>query len=44
MPAHSLWLPQSIIALRHYDLVTFRHDLIAGITVGVVNLGALCRS
>jgi SulP family sulfate permease len=27
-----------VLALRHYDAVTFRHDLIAGITVGLVAL------
>ena len=32
------WLPKSILALRGYDRVTFRHDLIAGITVGLVAL------
>lgn len=34
----SPWLPKSVIALRHYDLATFRHDLIAGVTVGLVAL------
>jgi SulP family sulfate permease len=32
------WLPKSVIALRNYDLATFQHDLIAGITVGLVAL------
>jgi SulP family sulfate permease len=32
------WLPKSIIALRTYDRTTFRHDLLAGITVGLVAL------
>ena len=32
------WLPKSILALRGYDRATFRHDLIAGITVGLVAL------
>jgi SulP family sulfate permease len=32
------WLPKSILAFRDYDWVTFRHDLIAGITVGLVAL------
>ena len=32
------WLPKSILALRDYDRVTFRHDLIAGVTVGLVAL------
>jgi len=34
----SPWLPKSILSLRDYNLVTFRHDLIAGITVGLVAL------
>jgi SulP family sulfate permease len=32
------WMPASILALRHYDFATFRHDLIAGMTVGLVAL------
>jgi len=32
------WLPKSILALRDYDRITFRHDLIAGVTVGLVAL------
>jgi SulP family sulfate permease len=32
------WLPKSVIALRTYDGTTFRHDLLAGITVGLVAL------
>ncbi len=32
------WLPKSILALRGYDWITFRHDLIAGVTVGLVAL------
>jgi sulfate permease, SulP family len=32
------WLPKSVQALRHYDLATFRHDAIAGVTVGLVAL------
>jgi SulP family sulfate permease len=32
------WAPKSILALRGYDRVTFRHDLIAGVTVGLVAL------
>lgn len=35
---HSRWLPKSILTLRHYDLPTFRHDAIAGVTVGLVAL------
>lgn len=34
----SPWLPKSVLSFREYDLVTFRHDLIAGITVGLVAL------
>jgi SulP family sulfate permease len=32
------WLPKSALAFRDYNLTTFRHDLIAGITVGLVAL------
>ena len=32
------WLPASVIALRDYDAVSFRHDLVSGITVGLVAL------
>jgi len=35
---YSAWTPASIRALRHYSWVTFRQDLIAGITVGLVAL------
>jgi len=34
----SPWLPASVVALRHYDLPTFRADAIAGVTVGLVAL------
>jgi SulP family sulfate permease len=34
----SPWLPKSILTVRNYNFVTFRHDLIAGITVGLVAL------
>ncbi len=34
----SPWLPKSVIALRHYSSDTFRRDLVAGITVGLVAL------
>src|SRR5687767_5271851 len=34
----SPWLPKSILSFRDYTLATFRHDLIAGITVGLVAL------
>jgi sulfate permease, SulP family len=32
------WLPKSILCLRHYNLNKFAHDVIAGITVGLVAL------
>jgi SulP family sulfate permease len=32
------WVPQSIVALRHYDRHTFISDAIAGVTVGLVAL------
>ena len=32
------WIPQSIIALRHYNRHTFVSDAIAGVTVGLVAL------
>src|SRR5206468_823994 len=32
------WLPKSILCLRDYNLNKFAHDLIAGITVGLVAL------
>jgi sulfate permease, SulP family len=32
------WIPQSIIALRHYNRHTFISDAIAGVTVGLVAL------
>ena len=34
----SPWLPKSVVSFRAYDLTTFRHDAIAGITVGLVAL------
>jgi SulP family sulfate permease len=34
----SRWLPKSIHSIRNYDLATFRHDAIAGVTVGLVAL------
>lgn len=37
-PALIPWLPKSVLALRHYDFQTFRNDLLAGITVGLVAL------
>jgi SulP family sulfate permease len=37
-PAHSAWTPASIQALGRYDLRTFQHDAIAGLTVGLVAL------
>jgi SulP family sulfate permease len=32
------WLPASVLCLRDYSLNTFLHDLIAGVTVGLVAL------
>src|SRR6266498_1688561 len=32
------WLPKSVLCLRDYNLNKFAHDLIAGITVGLVAL------
>jgi SulP family sulfate permease len=38
LPRPSPWLPKSVLALRTYDVRTFRHDLVAGVTVGLVAL------
>src|SRR5271155_1058363 len=32
------WLPKSVLCLRHYDRHKFLHDLVAGVTVGLVAL------
>ena len=32
------WLPKSVLCLRHYNLAKLSHDLIAGVTVGLVAL------
>jgi SulP family sulfate permease len=32
------WLPASVLCLRDYSLNTFLHDLVAGVTVGLVAL------
>lgn len=32
------WLPKSVLCLRDYDLNKFGHDMIAGVTVGLVAL------
>src|ERR1700757_2851159 len=32
------WLPKSVLCLRDYNLNKFTHDLIAGVTVGLVAL------
>lgn len=37
-PRPSPWLPKSVLALRTYTPEAFRHDLIAGVTVGLVAL------
>jgi SulP family sulfate permease len=34
----SRWTPASVRALRHYSWPAFRHDLLAGVTVGLVAL------
>jgi SulP family sulfate permease len=35
---YTTWLPKSVVSLRTYSLDTLRHDLIAGVTVGLVAL------
>ncbi len=35
---HERWLPKSVICLRDYNANKFLHDLVAGITVGLVAL------
>jgi sulfate permease, SulP family len=37
-PSLQQWLPRSIECLRTYNLRTFTHDLVAGLTVGLVAL------
>jgi SulP family sulfate permease len=32
------WLPKSVLCLRDYSLQKFSHDLVAGVTVGLVAL------
>jgi sulfate permease, SulP family len=32
------WTPASVLALREYNVTTFRHDVVAGVTVGLVAL------
>ncbi len=34
----SQWLPRSVLCLRDYSLASFGHDLVAGLTVGLVAL------
>jgi MFS superfamily sulfate permease-like transporter len=36
--ADERWLPKSVLCLRDYNLNKFLHDLLAGITVGLVAL------
>src|SRR5262252_6581021 len=38
LPIDERWLPKSVLCLRDYNLNKFVHDLIAGITVGLVAL------
>ncbi len=33
-----VWTPASVLALREYNSTTFRHDVVAGVTVGLVAL------
>lgn len=35
---HERWLPKSVLCLRNYNLNKFGHDVVAGITVGLVAL------
>src|SRR5438270_904456 len=36
--AGSAWLPKSVLSLREYNRTKFMHDLLAGVTVGLVAL------
>jgi SulP family sulfate permease len=38
LPFQDRWLPKSVLCLRHYSPQKFLHDVIAGITVGLVAL------
>ncbi len=38
LPLDDRWLPKSVLCLRNYNLNKFIHDLIAGVTVGLVAL------
>ena len=38
LPIDDRWLPKSVLCLRDYNLNKFLHDLVAGITVGLVAL------
>jgi sulfate permease, SulP family len=38
LPIDDRWLPKSLLCLRDYNLHKFIHDLIAGVTVGLVAL------
>ena len=37
-PGDEQWLPKSVLFIRHYTFKTFGHDLVAGVTVGLVAL------
>jgi SulP family sulfate permease len=37
-PGDEQWLPKSVLSIRHYTFKTFSHDLVAGVTVGLVAL------
>ncbi len=38
LPIDDRWLPKSVLCLRDYNLKKFSHDVVAGITVGLVAL------
>src|SRR5213082_2054591 len=38
LPIDDRWLPKSVLCLRNYSVKKFTHDVIAGITVGLVAL------
>ena len=38
LPINDRWLPKSVLCLRDYNLNKFLHDVVAGVTVGLVAL------
>src|SRR5438874_10995924 len=38
LPRDDRWLPKSVLCLREYNLNKFLHDVVAGVTVGLVAL------